>query len=109
MINPTGDTEDEQIFVNPRITEREGSEVDEEGCLSFPGIYAKIIRAESIVVEYLNEKAAPVRLRCEGILARIIQHELDHLDNILLVHRMSQSDKFKNRRKLKELKAVMSS
>ena len=92
-------------MVNPEIVEREGKIVWEEGCLSFPSIYAKIRRAQSVVVEYMNENFEPLTLNCSDLTARIVQHELDHLENVLLVHRMSEADKIQNRKKLKELKA----
>ena len=108
IVNPTGEKADELVLINPKIKEPQGKVVGEEGCLSFPGIYAKVVRAENIVVQYLNENMEPRTLECDDILARIIQHEVDHLENILLVHRMSQADRFKNRKKLKELRTVLS-
>lgn len=70
-------------LVNPRIISREGSEVDVEGCLSIPNIAGYVERAAALEVEGLNERGRAVRFRAEGHLARILQHEIDHLDGIL--------------------------
>jgi peptide deformylase len=106
IINPTGEEKDELVLLNPKIVSTEGAVEDEEGCLSFPGIYAKVRRANAVVVEYEDQRFEPKRMDCNDLMARIVQHELDHLDNVLLVHRMSKTDKFKNRKRLEELKAV---
>lgn len=108
VANPTHDKKDELVLINPRITAADGRETGEEGCLSFPGVYAKVLRAKSITVEFFDEKFEPMVMECSDLLARIVQHELDHLENILLVHRMSEADKSVNRKKLKELKAAAS-
>ncbi len=71
-------------LVNPKIIKREGSEVDVEGCLSIPNLAAYVNRATLIEVEGLDERGRPVRLRAEGYLARIIQHEVDHLHGVLI-------------------------
>lgn len=71
-------------LINPRITSREGTEVDVEGCLSIPNIVGYVERATSINVEGLDERGRPVRRRIEGHLARIIQHEVDHLHGVLI-------------------------
>lgn len=103
-INITEEPEDNIVLINPKIVKAEGRELGEEGCLSFPGIYAKILRATDIVVEYQNENFDHMQMECSGLLARVVQHEIDHLDRILLVHRMSEADKSVNKKKLKELK-----
>src|SRR5690625_3438420 len=71
-------------LINPRITAREGSEVDVEGCLSIPDIVAYVERATAVEVEGMDERGRPVRRRIEGHLARIIQHEVDHLHGVLI-------------------------
>lgn len=70
-------------LVNPRIISREGSEVDIEGCLSIPNVAGYVERAAALEVEGLNERGRAVRFRAEGHLARVLQHEIDHLDGIL--------------------------
>lgn len=70
-------------MINPRIVEASGSEVDIEGCLSIPGISGYVERAARVVVEGLDERGKPVRMEAESLLARVFQHEIDHLDGIL--------------------------
>jgi peptide deformylase len=88
------DVEDDEgrtklAFVNPVITRREGEMVGEEGCLSIPGYREDVKRAARIEVEAKDETGRSFSLTAEGLLARAIQHELDHLDGILFVDRLS--------------------
>jgi len=83
-------------LINPRIIEKSGkTNIGEEGCLSFPGIYLKIKRADSIEVEYTNIKGETKKLKANGFLARILQHEIDHLNGVLFFHRLSLIGKIK--------------
>jgi peptide deformylase len=77
-----------QAFVNPVIVERSGEIVGEEGCLSIPGLRADVKRAARVVVDALDADGKPFRLEAEGLLARAIQHEQDHLDGILFLDRV---------------------
>jgi peptide deformylase len=72
-------------MINPVITEREGSEVDSEGCLSVPEIFGDVERAACVSVEYTTRFNKRKKLRAEKLLARCIQHELDHLDGVLFI------------------------
>lgn len=72
-------------LVNPVILEAEGSVVDVEGCLSFPGLYGYVERAQRVVVEGLDMKGRPRRIEAEDWFARALQHEIDHLDGILFI------------------------
>ncbi|NLZ27515.1 MAG: peptide deformylase [Firmicutes bacterium] len=74
-------------LINPVIVDAEGEEVGIEGCLSVPGVCGEVKRAERVVVEALDEKDVPVRLIASGFLARILQHEIDHLHGILFVEK----------------------
>ncbi len=76
-------------LVNPVIASRSGSDTAEEGCLSIPGIYEDVARSLRITVRGLDEHGRPVTLEAEGYLARAIQHEVDHLDGVLFVDRLS--------------------
>jgi peptide deformylase len=78
-----------RAFVNPVLAEKTGSFTAEEGCLSIPGIRSDVKRAARVVVEAFDENGAPFRLEAEGLLARAIQHETDHLDGILFIDRLS--------------------
>ncbi len=78
-----------RVFVNPDILETSLEEEKfEEGCLSVPGLYTDIVRPASVRVQAWNEKGRPFTLTVDGILARVVQHELDHLNGILFVDRL---------------------
>jgi peptide deformylase len=77
-------------LVNPEIISRSGEQVCEEGCLSVPGIYDKVTRAEQVRVRALNQKGETFELDAEGLLAVCIQHELDHLDGKVFVEYLSK-------------------
>jgi len=72
-------------LINPEITYRDGTAVDTEGCLSVPEIYGEVERAERVRVEYLNRYGKHQSLEADGLLARCIQHELDHLEGQLFI------------------------
>jgi len=74
-------------MVNPRIRERVGSVTALEGCLSLPGILAEVTRAEKVRVEYLDREGRRSWLDADGLLARAVQHEVDHLNGILITDR----------------------
>ena len=77
------------VLVNPEIVEIEGTQVCEEGCLSVPGIYDKVERAESVVVRYLDLEGKEKRFEADGLLAVCLQHEIDHLDGKVFVEHLS--------------------
>lgn len=104
VANPAGDEADqEQAYVNPRIVSREGSDVFEEGCLSVPGVNCKIRRSAEVTVRATGLDGKEFVRHADGLLARIFQHELDHLDGVLIADRMSPVAKLAHRRTLKEL------
>lgn len=78
------------VFVNPEII---GTSLEtipyEEGCLSIPGMYEEVIRPEAVLVQAYNERGRPFKRECSGLLARIVQHELDHLKGILFIDHLS--------------------
>lgn len=76
-------------LVNPVITKRVGTETGEEGCLSIPGVWEDVTRARSIQLEALDEQGREIEIEAEGYLARALQHEVDHLDGVLFVDRLS--------------------
>ncbi len=80
-----------RVFINPSIIGTSQDEVFyEEGCLSIPGVWADIKRPSVIQVQAWNEKGKPFRVEAKGIMARVIQHEYDHLEGILFVDRLSE-------------------
>ena len=76
-------------LVNPRMVRSGGSMVGEEGCLSIPGIHADVKRHAEVTFEGLDESGAHVTVHAQGLLARALQHELDHLDGVLFIDRVS--------------------
>lgn len=79
-------------LANPEITITRGTDdyIVEEGCLSFPNIRGDVVRPDSITVKFQDERGVPHVLRCDGLLARCIQHEVDHLNGILFIDRMEK-------------------
>lgn len=98
--------EDIRVYINPVLSDEEGEEEGEEGCLSLPDIRIKVPRFYSLRIEALDEHGQPFSENLEEYPARIMQHENDHLDGILLLDRMSPIAKVANRRKIKELESV---
>jgi len=97
---------DENIFtlINPKITKKSKKILSEyEGCLSLPNLSLKIKRAKEIELEgYLLERGKVVRIKAENLLARVFQHEIDHLDGILMIDRVSRFKKIRAIKKLKK-------
>lgn len=91
-----------RVFINPEIIASSGEEECEEGCLSVPGIYEKVRRAEKVTVRALNEKGEPIMLEADGFLAVCIQHEIDHLRGRVFVEYLSQLKQTRIRAKLKK-------
>jgi peptide deformylase len=83
--------EDPQVFINPEIIKKGGKEVCDEGCLSFPGLSEKVERAARVVVRATDLDGSEYELQAEGLLARAVQHELDHLDGVLFIDRISKA------------------
>jgi peptide deformylase len=92
------------ILINPEIVASEGEQVGQEGCLSFPGIYVNVKRAETVSATYMDIEGKTQTLEASGLLARAVQHERDHLNGVLLVDHMSAVQKVANAGKLKRLK-----
>lgn len=91
-----------QVFINPEILERRGVEEMDEGCLSVPGFYERVQRAEQIRVRALNRDGEAFELEADGLLAVCIQHEIDHLDGKLFVDYLSQLKRQRIRKKLEK-------
>ncbi len=78
---------------NPEIVKASGEEVGEEGCLSVPGYWGEVKRAATVTVKGFTPQGKPIRVKGHGLLARALQHELDHLDGILFIDRLESLDK----------------
>ncbi|MGE5387215.1 MAG: peptide deformylase [Betaproteobacteria bacterium] len=100
VIDISEDKSDLRVFINPRITAREGLREGEEGCLSVPGIYDKVERSERVTVEYIDLDGQRQTLEAEDLLAVCIQHEIDHLNGKLFVQYLSQLKQTRIRSKL---------
>ena len=79
-------------LVNPEIVRAEGEQVGDEGCLSIPGYIGEVKRFEKVVVKAKNRAGKDVRVRADGLLARCLQHEIDHIDGILFTDRLTSPD-----------------
>ena len=90
-VSPVDETIAPVAVVNPEIVLRKGSATAVEGCLRVPGIQGEVVRAESVEVRGMDEQGKPLRIRADGILSRALQHEIDHLDGILFIDRLSSS------------------
>ncbi len=103
VVMDVSENQDEpRVFINPEITEKQGSTISEEGCLSVPGNYAKVERAEAVKVTALNEEGESYELEADGLLAICIQHELDHLKGKLFVDYLSPLKRQRIRKKLEK-------
>lgn len=101
VLNDTQKKGDELVIINPKIVHVGGRVTGQEGCLSVPGVSRELRRANALRIEGLNMEGKEIRLDVKGLTARIIQHEIDHLDGILFVDRLPF---FQRRKVLAELK-----
>jgi len=93
-----------QIFINPEIIEFGGElEPYEEGCLSLPGITGEVQRPANVTMKAITIDGDEVTLKAAGLLARCWQHEIDHLDGVLILDKMNQMSRFKNRSRVKQM------
>ena len=91
------------VFINPEIISSSASlDTYEEGCLSIPGVYLNVVRPSSIKLSFRDEMGRPKKMNAEGLMARCIQHEIDHLNGVLFVDKVTDQDELK--KQLKENK-----
>ena len=98
----SSDKSDPHVFINPEILEKDGMTVTEEGCLSVPGYYEEVKRADHIRVRYLDRQGRECEGEFEGLLAVCVQHEIDHLDGKLFVDYLSEAKRSRIRKKLEK-------
>jgi len=96
----SAEKDDPHVLINPEIIEKDGQAVSEEGCLSVPGFYEEVERAEHIRVRYLDRNGEQVEGEFEGLLGICIQHEMDHLDGKLFVDYLSEAKRQRIRKRL---------
>ena len=104
VIDISEDRSEPLCFVNPEILESDGVESMEEGCLSVPGIYEKVERAEHIKVRALDREGSEFEMEAHGILSTCIQHEMDHLEGKLFVDYLSELKRQRIRKKIEKLR-----
>jgi peptide deformylase len=102
VIDVSDDKSDLRVFINPEITRREGVATNQEGCLSFPGVYDNVERAESVTVTALDRNGSRFTLNASGLLATCIQHEMDHLHGRVFIEHLSELKQNRIRAKLKK-------
>lgn len=103
VVSGKGERGDEVVVINPEIVDAWGSEALEEGCLSFPNVAAVITRRKGVKLRYTGLDGGEHELESETMLARCCLHELDHLDGITFLSKMTPADKLANRRALRSL------
>jgi peptide deformylase len=94
--------EHERVYINPVILERKGSVEGEEGCLSFPGLFQKVRRAKTVVVQAYNLAGEMVEEQASDLASRVLQHEIDHLHGVLYIDKMGTIARLASRSALKE-------
>jgi len=105
--NPTAEPEDDRVFINPKLSSPSpDTHTHEEGCLSLPHIHGDITRPVRITIDALDENGRPFQLTSDELPARVWQHEIDHLDGILILDRMPAIDKVANKQAVLELEQV---
>ena len=92
------------VLINPVIIKSEGEVVEEEGCLSLPGIYSQVRRSSKVTVKALNENGDPIEITKEDLISRALQHEIDHLNGILFIDRIGRLERQVLLNKLKKKK-----
>ena len=102
VVDVSEDHDTPMVFINPQILEKTGAEEMDEGCLSVPGIYEKVERAEQIKVRALGRDGEPFEMELDGLLAVCVQHEIDHLDGKLFVDYLSKLKRTRIRKKLEK-------
>jgi len=94
IVNPSGDPEkkdQEEVYINPNISSRRGSDIHEEGCLSLPKIYSDVERPAEITIDAFDLNGQSRKRKIKGFLARVIQHEYDHIEGFLFTDRIDEN------------------
>ena len=91
-----------RALINPAIVDRGGQVTAEEGCLSIPGVFAQLTRAEWVDVEATDLDGQPVKIHGKGLLARVLQHEIDHLDGVLFIDHLDPVTRDRIKRRIKK-------
>lgn len=108
VLNLTADPEQpdqEQVFINPEVVKRHASAEHEEGCLSFPGVYAKAKRARKVKVRAFDLDGNPIEVEADDLLGRALQHEIDHLDGVLFIDHVAPATLASIQGKIRDIEA----
>lgn len=97
---------DEHVFINPVLSRPRGTAVQEEGCLSLPGVRMDVRRPQKIVVDAFSLEGEPIRMDLDGLLSRVVQHEFDHLEGRLFTDRLPEAAALEVRRELETFREV---
>ena len=108
VVNPTGDPDsgEEMAFLNPTLSRPRGTAIQEEGCLSLPGLRADVRRPQRVIIEALDLDGQPIRIDLDGFLARVVQHEFDHLEGRLFTDRLPDAASLEVKRDLELFKDI---
>ena len=106
VIDVIGDKKDQLVIINPELIVTEGEKEFQEGCLSVPGAYDTVIRAEKVTVKALDRFGKPIEIKGDGLLGECLQHEIDHLNGKLFVDLLSPLKRMMARRKLDKYKRL---
>lgn len=106
VIDVVGDKKEQYVIINPEITERIGEAEYQEGCLSVPGSYDTVVRAEKVTVKALDRHGKPFEIKADGLFAECLQHEIDHLNGKLYIDLLSPLKRAMARRKLEKYKRL---
>lgn len=111
VVNVAGEKGDgeELVFINPVISRPKGSEESEEGCLSIPGVYGQVMRPKTVHVQAFNLKGEPFDQEVDGMLARVIQHEFDHVQGTMFTDRLSEAGRLDVQPLLEEFELLFES
>ena len=97
---------DEKVFINPAVVNQEGTFLSDEGCLSFPDITGQVMRSETVEVVAFNLKGEKLKIKAGGLLGVVFQHEIDHLNGVLFIDKMTSGSSLANAKKLKEFERI---
>ena len=106
VIGPTQEGEEDRVLINPAIKAGKGKMIEEEACLSVPGVNGKVRRFSEVLVEARNLQWEELVIEAEGLLARVLQHEIDHLEGRLFIDRLPPATKIQVEGVLKELEKL---
>ena len=102
VMDATGQKTGERVFINPQITEERGETIEEEGCLSFPDVMGNVKRSQYVTVTAYNLEGKKLEIKVEGLLSRVWQHEIDHINGRLFIEMMTPASRIANQQKIKE-------